>query len=351
VPHFIDAREMYDSGAVNAVVIATPHYCHGPLAIEAARKGLHVLCEKPLSSSVSHARVMIEECRRRKVLLGSVLHHRTRSAMIKAHELVRGGALGDVFRVQLICSNWFRTQAYYDSGAWRGTWDGEGGGVLINQGPHHIDLFQWIGLGLPRRIVAAVATRQHRIEVEDTANIICDYGDGRFGYIYATTAEEPGMEQFVISGEKATMTIQGGKIMLGRLAVPIAEHVYGGKEADAVAKPIAAQKCDWQEVEIPSRAGRGEHIEIVRGFAREVLGTGKQYAPGDEAIIELEISNAAYLSGFAGGRAVDLPVDGAAMDRLLARLDKQRSTGKGGGLRAKYYREFRKLMQTGGATK
>jgi len=346
VPHFTDARKMYGAGLIDAAIIATPHYAHGPLTIAAADRGLHVLCEKPLSASVSHARVMIERCRERKVVLGSVLHHRTRSAMIKAHELVRSGALGEVFRVQLICSNWFRTQAYYDSGAWRGTWDGEGGGVMINQGPHHLDLFQWLGLGLPKRIVATVATRQHKIEVEDTANVICDYGDGKIGYIYATTADEPGMDQFVISGEKATMTIQGGKIMLGELAVSISEHVYAGKTVDAVAKPIAAQKCQWREVEVPSRAGREQHIEIVRGFAREVLGAGKQYAPGDEAIVELEISNAAYLSGFNGGVPVDLPVDGAKVDRLLARLEKHRSTGKGGGLRAKYYAQFRRLTKT-----
>ena len=345
VPHFTDACEMYDSGLIDAAIIAAPHYCHGPLTIAAARRGLHVLCEKPLSACVGHARVMIAECKKRRVVLGTVFQHRTRGIMIKARELVRGGALGEVFRVQLVCSNWFRTQAYYDSGAWRGTWDGEGGGVLINQGPHHLDLFQWIGLGVPKRVIATVATREHKIEVEDTANIICDYGDGKIGYIYATTAEEPGMDQFIISGDKATMMIQGGKIMLGKLAVSTTEHVYGGREADAVAKPIAAQGCTWKEVGCLARKGRKGHIEIVRGFAREVLGLGRQYAPGDEAICELEISSAAYLSGFNGGVPVDLPVDGAAVDRLLARLDRQRSTGKGGGLRARYQRQFKKLMR------
>jgi predicted dehydrogenase len=342
VPSFTDAREMYDSGLVDAALIATPHYAHGPLTLEAARRRLHVLCEKPLSSSVAHAREMIAACRRRKLLLGAVLHHRTFGVNIKARRLVQSGALGEVFRVQMICSTWFRTQAYYDSGQWRGTWDGEGGGVLINQAPHSLDLFQWIGLGVPKRILASVATREHRIEVEDTANIICDYGDGKNGYIYATTAEEPGTDQLVVSGDKATMVIEGGRIRVGRLRLPVSAHIYGAKRQNVVSAASGRQGCKWREVAAPKRPGRTAHTEIVRGFAREVLGTGSQYAPGEEAIGELEISSAAYLSGYQG-KPVALPVDAAAVDRLLAKLERERSTGRGGGLRAKYARQFKRL--------
>ncbi|MFW6133115.1 MAG: Gfo/Idh/MocA family protein [Planctomycetota bacterium] len=346
VPYFTDAGELYDSDLCDAVIIATPHYPHAPLALQAARAGLHVLCEKPLSSSVSHARAMIAECRKRHKVLGAVLHHRTRGIMQKARKLVTDGVLGEVFRVQMICSGWFRTQAYYDSGAWRGTWDGEGGGVLINQAPHHLDLFQWIGMGLPRRVIATCHTREHDIEVEDTANILCDYGEGRMGYIYATTAEQPGMEQFVLSGDKATMIIQDNRIRLGKLKVPIRDFIYGCQTANAVASPTMKQGCTWREVRYRRNPKTdGKHIEMVRGFAREVLGRGEQYAPGDEAINELELSNAAYLSGFTGGEPVDVPVDAAKMDRLLAKLERERSTGKGGGLRRKYHRQFRRLTR------
>jgi predicted dehydrogenase len=271
-----------------------------------------------------------------------VLHHRTFGVNIKARRLVQSGALGEVFRVQMICSTWFRTQAYYDSGQWRGTWDGEGGGVLINQAPHSLDLFQWIGLGVPKRILASVATREHRIEVEDTANIICDYGDGKNGYIYATTAEEPGTDQLVVSGDKATMVIEGGRIRVGRLRLPVSAHIYGAKRQNVVSAASGRQGCKWREVAAPKRAGRTSHIEIVRGFAREVLGKGAQYAPGEEAIGELEISNAAYLSGYRG-EPVALPVDAAAVDRLLAKLERERSKGKGGGLRKKYHAQFKRL--------
>ncbi len=346
VPYFTDTHKMYDSGLVDAVIIVTPHYQHAPLTIRAARRGLHVLCEKPLSSSVSHARAMIAECRKHKVNLGAMLQQRTTGVTIKARSLVKSGALGEVFRVQMICSNWFRSQAYYDSGAWRGTWDGEGGGVLINQAPHSLDLFQWIGLGLPKRVIATLATREHKIEVEDTADILCDYGDGKIGYIYASTADEPGMNQIIVSGDKATMKVEDNKILLGKLKVPTAEHVYGSKNADAVAKPMGAQTVSWREIRYPDRKSKTGHIEVIRGFARDVLrGTG-QYAPGNEAINELELSNAAYLSGFNNSMSVELPVDGARMDRLLARLEREHSTGKGNNMRTKYEREFRKLMKS-----
>ena len=342
VPCFTDGREMYDSGLIDAVIIATPHYMHGPLTIRAARAGIHVMCEKPLESRVGPARAMIAECRRRRVAFGAMLQHRARGIMIKAKQLIDGGALGEVFRVQLVCSSWFRTQAYYDRGAWRGTWDGEGGGVLINQAPHHLDLFQWIG-GMPKRIHAVIGTREHKIEVEDTANIVCEYPRGKIGYIYATTAELPGMEQFIISGDKATMIIQKGKILLGRLGTPIRKFIYGSGASDAVASPKMKQKCAWREVSYPQRGGRSGHIEIVRGFVRHVLRGAPQYAPATEAINELELSNAAYISGYRN-KPVDLPVDADEMDRLIRKLERQRSTGRGGGLRAAADRELRKLL-------
>ncbi|HOF17921.1 MAG TPA: Gfo/Idh/MocA family oxidoreductase [Phycisphaerae bacterium] len=345
VPSFTDACAMYDSGLIDAVIIAVPHYAHGPLAVHAARRGIHVLCEKPLSSSVSHARAMIAECHKRKVKLGVVLQHRTFARNIKARQLVQSGALGEVFRVQMICSNWFRSQGYYDSGAWRGTWDGEGGGVLINQAPHSLDQFQWVGLGLPKRITAFLATREHKIEVEDTANIFCDYGGGRHGYIYATTAEEPGMDQIILSGDKATLIVDHHGLRLGKLKIPLAKHIYGTKKQDVIASAFGGpkQQTTWTDVKIPDRGNRVQHIEIIRGFTKEIL-TGKgAYACGEGALNELEISNAAYLSGYLG-KTISLPVDGAAMDRLLAKLEKERSTGRGQGARKKYYAEMKKLL-------
>jgi predicted dehydrogenase len=334
VAFFTDCWEMIDSKLIDALIIATPHYWHAPQAIYAARKGVHVLCEKPLSSTVGHARQMIKECKRRKVHLGVVLHHRTRDVMQRLKAMTTDGTLGEVFRVSLVCSNWFRSQAYYDSGDWRGTWDGEGGGVLINQAPHHLDLFNWIG-GMPNRVRAVIGTREHKIEVEDTANIICEYPKGKVGYIYATTAEQPGMEQFVISGNKATAVWEGGKLRLGRLQHGVKEFIYADKSG------FGGQKCTWEDVNIQETGGR--HIMVIAAFAKTIL-TGKKfpYATGEDALGELELSNAAYISGYKG-KPVDLPVDAEEIERLITKLTRERSTGRGGNLRGKAGKLMRKL--------
>jgi len=338
VPHFSDAQAMFDSGQADAVIIATPHYWHVPLAIRAARAGLHVLCEKPLSATVGPARAMIAQCRRRRVALGAMLQHRTRGIMIKMKQLADRGAIGEVFRVVMICSNWFRTQAYYDSGAWRGTWDGEGGGVLINQAPHHLDLFQWIG-GMPRRVMGLLDTRTHRIEVEDTANFLCDYGRGKVGYLYATTAELPGGEQFALYGDKGILLAEGGKLRLGKLPFSIRRFT---RESDYRGAGQTQTNVSWRE--LPTPPDRGGHIEIIRAFAAHILRGTPMYASGRDGLNELELSNAMYLAGFTG-QAVNLPVDADKMERLMDRLMRTRSSGKGGNLRAAANKDLRKLLR------
>jgi len=335
VPHFTDAQEMYDSGLIDAVIISTPHYWHAPLAIRAARAGLHVLCEKPLASRVGPARAIIAECRKRKVALGVMFQHRTRAVMIKMKQMVESGRIGEVFRVSMICSTWYRTQFYYDSGAWRGTWDGEGGGVLINQAPHSLDLFQWIG-GMPKKVTAVVNTRLHRIEVENTANVICEYEGEKTGYIYATTAEAPGMDQLMVCGDKGTLVAEGGKLRLGKLKMPISKHLFASKELfDRV-------PCEWREVKLPKGYDTG-HLGVIKAFARHVLRGAPLIATGAEAIGELEISNAVYISGYKR-KSVDIPVDAGEIDRLIRKLERERSTGRGKGERAKADRELRKLV-------
>jgi len=289
----------------------------------------------PRQASVGPARAMIRECKKRKVALGAMLQHRTRGVMIRMKRMVQSGGLGRILRVQMICSGWYRTQAYYDSGAWRGTWDGEGGGILLNQAPHSLDLFQWIG-GMPHRIVAAVGTRDHRIEVENTANAVCEYPSGATGYFYATTAEQPGTEQFLIAGDEATLVAEKGKLLLGRLKTPLRKHMFACRGG------FATIPCAWREVKIPQRPGG--HIEVIRAFARHILRGAPMIATGEQAVGELEISNAIHLSGYEH-KPVDLPVDPAEIDRLIARLEKERSTGRGGGLRKRAARQLQRLLR------
>ncbi|MHC4562228.1 MAG: Gfo/Idh/MocA family protein [Planctomycetota bacterium] len=342
VAWFASGEEMIESGLCDAVIVATPHYWHAPLTIRAARAGLHVMCEKPLASTVGHARAMIAECKKRRVQLGVMLHHRARGDMHAVKKLVDSGAIGEVFRAQLVCSNWFRTQAYYDSGAWRGTWDGEGGGALINQAPHHLDLYQWIA-GMPKKVLGLLSTRCHKIEVEDCANFLLDYGKGKVGYIYATTAEEPGYEQFMLCGDKGTIVVEEGKVKLGKLKVPVSRHIFASANSCAGG---AEQGITWKDIKPLKRPGG--HIEITRGFVQQIL-TGVKpfdFADGQQALNELELSNAMYLAGFKE-KAVDLPVDADQMERLISKLERERSTGKGQGIRRKANADFRRLLAGG----
>lgn len=342
VPHFTDNQKMFESGLIDAVIIAPPHYWHAPLTIRAARAGLHVMCEKPLAATVGPARAMIRECKKRTRALGVMFHHRSRTIMIKMKQMVEAGIVGEVFRAQLVCSNWFRTQGYYDSNAWRGTWDGEGGGVLINQAPHHLDLYQWIA-GMPKRVMGILGTRGHKIEVEDTANFLLEYGKGKIGYIYATTAEEPGYEQFMVCGNKGTLVCEGGKLTLGKLRMPITKHIFSGGPQNVIRKATGGQKTTWRRIKLPTDAG-GRHIMLILAFARHILRGTRMYIDGTEALNELELSNAMYLAGFRN-RTVELPVDENEMERLISTLQRERSTGKGGNMRADAMRDLRRLLR------
>ena len=334
LPWFKDDFELMDSGLIDAVIIATPHYYHPPLAIYAARKGLHVLCEKPVAVAIGPARAMVKECAKAGVAFGVMFQQRNRAEMRKMKQMVDAGAVGEIFRIQMLCSNWYRTQSYYNSGAWRGTWDGEGGGILLNQAPHSLDLFQWIG-GMPKRILATLDTRHHDIEVENTANALLEYEGNKHGYIYATTAEAPGVEQLMVCGDKGTLIAEGGKLKFGKLNTSLKKHLLTAKAG------FAAPVTTWSEVSLPNI--QGTHINVVKAFVARVLKGTPLTATGEEGTHELEISNAIYLSGFEH-RAVELPVKAAEVEKLLNKLVRTRSTGKGGNMRQDANKLLTKLL-------
>lgn len=334
VEAFTSGYDLIDSGRIDVILIATPHYFHPVLAIYAARHKVHVMTEKPMGVSVGPVRSMIAECRKNKVALGVMFNNRTRPAFKKMKQMVQAGVIGDIFRMQLTGSNWYRSQAYYDSGSWRGTWDGEGGGILLNQAPHSLDLFQWIG-GMPKRVMAMVSTRHHRIEVENTANAILDYGDGRTGSIYASTAEASGMHQIVAAGEKGTLIATDTTLRYAKLAIPLKTHLLTSKEI------WGSPKFTWKDIPIKDREPL--HVYVNQAFADHILAGKPMVATGAEGINELELSNAIYLSGYLD-RPVDLPVDAKEMERLLDMLIRTRGTGRGGNLRKQAQRQLKKLL-------
>ena len=336
---FTDPVEMYESGLIDAVIVGTPHFWHPPVAIQAARAGLHVLCEKPLAATIGPARAMVEECKKQGVVMGSMLQFRTNAAMRKIQQMVDGGRLGALLRVSMICTSWYRTQAYYSGSAWRGTWNGEGGGILQNQAPHHLDAFQWIG-GMPSAVTSVMSTRLHDIEVENTAHVVCGYEGEKTGYFYATTSELPGGDTFTLVGDKGTLIWENGAVRLGRLSKPVSKHIFDCPEAraDFIPKP----KCTWTDVKLSAKPG-GTHIIVFRAFVGHILEGKPMVASGEDGLNEVELANAAYVSAFKG-RTVQLPVDANEMERVLARLEKERSAKGETSQRAASLRAVRRLV-------
>lgn len=318
VPSFTVPEELLDSGLVDAVIIATPHYFHPTIGIEAFRRNIHVLSEKPISVTVSAADAMIAEAKASGCKFGVMFQLRSMDLFQKAREIVASGRIGEIYRTQLVMA-WYRSQAYYDSGGWRATWAGEGGGVLINQAPHFLDLFSWIG-GLPTRITGHTRTSaaMHDIEVEDEAFAMLDYANGAHGYLYASTIEEPSREAFEFCGERGKILIHQNKLQVFELDRPLSEHsrtvedMWGGPKT--------------AEVEVAVERIGGGHGDITRNFARAILFNEPLIAPGEEGLNAVELINGIIMSGKTG-QPVNLPVDRAAYDALLEQL-KAESSGK-----------------------
>lgn len=307
VPGFYDYRQLIDSGRCEAVLIATPHPFHAPIALYAIERGLHVLSEKPIAVTVAEADQMVSAAKRAGVTLGVMFQTRTEAYARRAHQLLADGAIGRVYRSVMIASQWYRTQTYYNSGAWRGTWKGEGGGVVMNQSPHSLDLFIWLG-GKPSRLQSRVDTRGHQIQVEDTVEAMLDYEDGHTGWLYTTTAEWPGENRFEFTGDRGKLVIQDRAVRLYRMRKTLQEETATGA---MWGKPEGA----WEEIEVETEPAG--HARVVQQFARAIRLGEPLIATGEDGRNSLELANALLLSGYRQ-KSVSLPLDRAEYDQFLA---------------------------------
>ena len=206
VKTFFDAEEMMDSGVIDSVLVAVPHYDHPKFAMMAMKKGLHVLIEKPAGVYTKQVIEMNEAAKEANVVFGIMMNQRTNCIYRKMREIVRSGELGEIRRTSIIITDWYRPQIYYDSGDWRATWSGEGGGVLLNQCPHNLDLWQWI-CGMPTKVHAKLHYgKWHDVEIEDDVSAYCEYANGATGTFITTTGDTPGTNRFEI-------TFEGGKLI------------------------------------------------------------------------------------------------------------------------------------------
>lgn len=313
---FEEGKDLMDSGVCDAVIVAVPHYQHPELTIYGLEHGLHVLCEKPAGVYTKQVREMIEVSEKSDKVFAMMFNQRTNCLYRKMHELVHSGELGAIKRVNWIITDWYRTQIYYDSGAWRATWDGEGGGVLLNQCPHQLDLLTWI-CGVPSRVRAFCHEgKWHDIEVEDDVTAYMEFENGATGVFVTSTGDAPGTNRFEIDLEKGKLVCEDDKLILHRLAVN--EREFCRTATEGFAKP----ECTVEEVETDGK--NEQHVGVMNAFANKILGKGELVAPGREGINGLMLSNAMHLSSWTD-QTVTLPVD---EDKFLALLNERRATSR-----------------------
>ncbi len=303
---FSTATELFNSGLCEAVLIATPHYFHPPMAKEAMEAGLHVMSEKPAGVYTKAVRELIEFTKTSDKTYAIMFNQRTNCLYRKMKELIDSGRYGEIKRVSWIITDWFRTQQYYNSGSWRATWSGEGGGVMLNQCPHQLDLWQWL-CGMPTKVRAFCHEgKWHDIEVEDDVTIYVEYPNGATGTFITTTGDCPGTNRLEITLDRAKLLVDfasptgDGSLWLYELEGSTHDYIYSAEEG------FAKLKGEWKKVETDGK--NEQHVGVMNAFAAHILHGEPLVAEGAEGINGLTISNAAFLSSWLNG-TVTLPLD------------------------------------------
>ena len=300
VIYFEDAEAMMDSGLIDSVLVAIPHYYHAEYAIMAMKKGLHVMVEKPAGVYTKQAREMNDVAKETDVVFAMMFNQRTNHIYRKAKELVSSGQLGALRRVNWMITNWYRPQFYYDSGDWRATWSGEGGGVLLNQCPHQLDLLQWI-CGLPVSVHAFLKFGQwHEIEVEDDVTAYMEFENGATGCFVPSTGDAYGTNRLEIQLEKGKIVIENNEIKAWEFVMSEPEF------SKTTENPFA--KMEKKELEIETDGKNEQHYGVMNAFAGAILRGEPLVANGEEGINGLMLSNAMHLSAWTESK-VTLPID------------------------------------------
>jgi predicted dehydrogenase len=305
---FASAEELIASGLVDAVLIATPHYDHVTIGVKVMRAGLHLLVEKPIAVHRADAERLIAAQRGPGQIFAAMFNQRTNRHYQKIRQMIQQGELGEIRRVNWIITNWFRSEAYYASGGWRATWAGEGGGVLLNQCPHNLDLFQWM-FGLPVKVRAHCAFgKYHQIEVEDDVTAYMEFANGATGVFITSTGEAPGTNRLEITGERGKLVYEGESLIFTRNEVPMSE--FSRTTTENFARPPV-----WH-VEVPVTGQGGGHNEILANFTAAIREGSTLLSPAPEGIHSVELGNAMLLSAWTD-KTVSLPINGRTYERWL----------------------------------
>ena len=293
----------------DVAVICAPHPFHAPIALDCFAAGAHVLTEKPMAIQVADADRMIEAARVAGKLLAVNFQQRFRTAIVRAKQLIDSGAIGELVRVFSV-EPWYRTEAYFRLSSWRGTWRGEGGGVLMNQSPHTLDLVCYLA-GVPAKVWGWTRTRGHAIETEDTIQAMLEFSNGAPGYIAASTFEAGTEKRLQIVGERGMIEIMDETVRLSRFEQPIREHMNTNME------PFASPAKTTEVLDLPDESGG--HLAVYEDLTAAIRTGRAPLVTGEEGRKSLELANSIILSS-REDRAVTLPVDRAAYARLLVKL-------------------------------
>ncbi len=302
IKYFESAEDMFRSGECDVVIICTPHYIHPDLAILAMDNNLHCIVEKPAGVYTLQVKDMLKRAERSDKILGIMFNQRTNPAFKAMRAMIADGRVGEIKRTNWIITDWYRTQYYYDSGAWRATWAGEGGGVLYNQAPHQLDLFQWIVGMMPSKLRAFCHFgKWHDIEVEDDVTCYCEYPNGATGVFITTTADAPGTNRFEVTGTKGTLIFDSNKLYFKELATDEREHCLAADSG------FAPPECR-ETVEIELQGENTQHVGICNNIANAILGLEEVYAPASDGIYGVMLANAMLLSTWLD-KEIELPFD------------------------------------------
>ncbi len=308
VPHFADYRALLASGSVEAVIIATPTMDHVDMGLAACDADLHVLMEKPLAMSVADAR-RLAAARKPARQFAVMLNQRFHPAYARIKQLLDAGRIGRLQRFGWTMTAWYRPDVYYRVSGWRGTWPGEGGGLLINQCIHNLDVLTWF-TGLPVQVFALAGFgKYHQIEVEDEVTATLSFADGVTGTVVASSGEAPGINQLDLVGDLGTIRFDGETIHLSASVERVGDHCATTRDmfgmpafADQVVEPLPAVN---------------QHAQVIENFTQAVRGTSELLTPVAEGVASIELANAMLMSAWQG-QPVTLPIDAEAYQRALA---------------------------------
>jgi predicted dehydrogenase len=328
VEGFDDGQKMIESGVCDAVFICTPHWFHAPLSLAAFKQGLHVLTEKPVAVTAKDAAAVADAHKKKKGLVYAAMFQMRNAPLWKrVKHIIDTGGLGDVTRLVWIVTNWFRTQAYYDAGAWRATWKGEGGGVLLNQCPHNLDLICWL-VGVPNLVHSHLSLgKYHRIEVEDDVTAYMQWKNGATGVFITTTGSSPGTDRLEITGDRGKLVVEGGKINHVQTHESVSgfcktsEEAFGTPGADTISIDVGGKDPGHKAV-------TANFIAAIQDPKTPLI------CPGEDGIHELELGNAMLMSGLKE-EPIKIPTDRNAFDKMLKDLIANSTFKKGAVKKAK----------------